>query len=552
MKAMSCKLWAWLVAAWCVGVAEGRALEPKSQWVRARTDYVEVLSDASQSEASEYALQYSAFRHVFAEMIGGAARELPPTVILLFRSRRTFDTYFPQRDEKAGELVSVSNVIDGMPVQAHVLNHSRQRTLRMAYEFEATWALSRLGLGLPVWAGQGTGKVFSTVKLEKGVCVLGDYQAMSLNTWLDSPMPWARFFEINTMSPEYRDRLWMSVYHSQAWAFMHYLWLKDDQGAERFAELVRRLRTEPPMAVALALAGVPEAELKRTLSRYVGRIGRVREFTVDEGAWRAQMQTGAAERAVVGVHLADLLRGFVRPGLAELELAEARAAAPEHPLVREGLAREALARGDREAALALYREAMERKSTNVAAHLASASDWLDQGAGGSEEAGGGGNIAETAIAELRRALEIDPRNEDAYRLLGRALYLRPRIEQADLELLAPSIPLPDTKGLIRYYRALVLGRLQQTAEAHETLAALSVSPTVQADVREQATNRLGQEAFNSLLDRVEKLAGEGKFAEARASAEAARKGPLRAETFQPRLDNVDKWIAATEQQRARK
>lgn len=557
MKVIFTSLRRWACAWVAVGLglfaAELRALEPKSQWVRARTEYVEVFSDASQSEATEYALQYSAFRHVFSEMIGEPARSLPPTVILLFRSRRIFETYFPQVGDKSGDLVSVSNVFDGVPVQAHVLNNTRERTLRISYEFEATWAMSRLGLGLPTWAGQGTGKVFSSVKMEKGVCTFGDYQAMSLNGWLTSPMPWARFFEINEFSKEYRDKLWMGVYHSQSWALMHYLWLRDDQGAERFRELTRRLRTEPGMAVALDLAGVPEAELKRTLSRYVGRMSRVREIKVDEAGWRARMATGAAERAVVGVYLADLLRGFHQRAAAERELAEARVSAPEHPFVREGRAREALARGDRESALTLYREAIERKSTNAIAYIVSARDWLNQGSsGGRDEAGGGGTIAETAIAELRRALEIDPRNEEAHGLLGRALFVRLQITEADLRLLDPGIQMGDTKGIIRYYRALVLGRLKRHAEYQEALAALSVSPTVDADIREQATTRLGQEAYNALLDQVEKLAGEGKFAEARAAATAVRKGALRAEMFQPRLDKVDEWIAATERQRAGK
>lgn len=553
-SALGPKALGWL--ALCLGffAAELGALEPKSQWVRARTPYVEVFSDASQSEATEYALQYSAFRHVFTELVGDPARTLPPTVILLFRNRRTFDAYFPQIGDKSGELVSVSSVADGLPLQAHVLSRTRERTLRMAYEFEATWALSRLGLGLPLWAGQGTGKVFSTVKMARGVCTFGDYQAMALNGWLDSPMPWTRFFEINEGSKEYRDKLWMSVYHSQSWALMHYLWLRDDNGAERFRELVRRVRTEASMAVALDLAGVPEAELKRTLSRHIGRASRVREFKIDEAAWHAQMQTGPAERAVVGVRLADLLRGYLfQVGKAELELNDARAAAPDHPLVRDGRARQAVARGDRGAALALYREAIELKSTNVTAYLTSASDWLDQGrSGGLDEAGGGGIIVETAIAELRRALEIDPRNEEAYRLLGRALFVRPQIAEADLGLLDPGIQLGDTKGGIRYYRALVLGRLKQDAAYQEALAALSVSDTVQPDIREEAANRLGREVFNALLDQVEKLAAAGNFAEARAHAAAARKGALRAELFRPRLDKVDEWIAATERKDARK
>ena len=557
MKVTSSSLRRWACAWVAVGLglfaAELRALEPKSQWVRARTEYVEVFSDASQREATEYALQYAAFRHVFTEMMGEPARKLPPTVIVLFRNRRTFDTYFPKTDDKGGELVTISCIADGLPVQAHVLNNERERTLRMAFEFEATWAMSRLSLGLPVWAAQGTGKVFSTVRMSRGVATVGDYPNSALSSWTNDMVPWPRFFDINQASKEYSDRERMSSYHSQVWAVMHYLWLQDERGTERFYDLVQRVRKEPEMAAALGALGLREAELTKTLSRYAGRANKTRQFKVDEAAWRAQMQTGAAERSVVGVYVADLLRSFRRPGTAELELAQAFLAAPENPIVLEGRAREALARNDREGALALYRDAMERKSTNVTAYLTSADNWLDQGrSGGLDHAGGGGIIAATAQAEIQRALEIDPRNEEAYRLLARALFVRPEIAPADLALLDPGLQLGDTKGFIRYYRALVLKRLKQDAEYEETLAALSVSTTAHANIREQAVNRLGKEVYNGLVARVEKLGAQGKFDEARALAAAARKGPLRAETFQSRLDNVDKWIAATEQQRAGK
>lgn len=544
---------AWVAVGLGIFAAELRALEPKSVWVRARSESVEVFSDASQREATEYALQYAAFRHVFTEMMGEPARKLPPTVIILFRNRRTFDTYFPKTDEKGGELVTISCIADGLPVQAHVLNSERERTLRMAFEFEATWAMSRLSMGLPVWAAQGTGKVFSTVRMSRGVVTVGDYPNSALSAWTNDMVPWSRFFDINQASKEYSDRERMSSYHSQAWALMHFLWLQDERGTERFYDLVQRVRKEPDMAAALGALGLKEADLTKTLNRYVGRANKTRQFKIDEASWGAKLQTGAADRAVVGVYVADLLRSFRRPGTAELELAQAFLAAPENPIVREGRAREALSRNDREGALSLYREAMERNSTNVTAYLTSADNWLDQSrSGGLDHAGGGGNIAATALAEIRRALEIDPRNEEAYRLLGRALFVRPEIAPTDLALLDPGLQLGDTRGSIRYYRALVLKRLKQDAEYEEALAALSTSTTVHGNIREQAVNRLGKEVYNPLVARVEKLGALGKFEEARELAAKARKGALRAETFQPRLDNMEKWIAGTEQQRAGK
>ncbi|MES2696303.1 MAG: hypothetical protein V4773_22720 [Verrucomicrobiota bacterium] len=529
-----------------------RALDPKSKWVRAKTDYVEVLSSASQKEAIEYALQYSAFRYVFGEMMGEKARQLPPTIVVLFRQRREFEANFPPRDKKA-DLVSVSYVADGQPLQAHALDSDRERALRLAFEFETTWAMPRLGYGLPVWAGQGTGKVFSTIKLRGGVCVLGDYFASSVDRWLVAPIPWPRFFDINLLSKEYSNTDGPGSYHSQAWAFMHYLWLSDGQGPERFQQLVERLRTEPEMQAALAVLKIPAADLTKTLSRYTGKMNRTRDFKIDEAAWRARMETGPADRALVGVHLSDLMRGFQQNDAAERELALARVAAPDHPTIREARAREAWARRDWQEALSLYREAIALNSTNFHAYIYSAEDWLNQSSSrGADEAGGGGTITETAIAELRRALQINPYEDHAYRVLARAFYVRPEITEEHLNDLQPGILLGDSTGLIRYYRALVYGRLKKIPEYQAALEALAAAPAIQASLRGEVAVRLGKIHYNVLADAVEKLAGEGRFPEARALVTQARATTLKDADFEQPLGKMVKWLDASERAKTKK
>src|SRR4051794_1098034 len=66
------------------------AMDTKAKWIRVKTDHVEVLSDARQKDAVEFAVQYSAFRHVLGEMIGAPAQKLPASVVLLFENNRQF------------------------------------------------------------------------------------------------------------------------------------------------------------------------------------------------------------------------------------------------------------------------------------------------------------------------------------------------------------------------------------------------------------------------------------------------------------------------------
>lgn len=539
-----------LAALGLVTALPAAALDPKSKWVRAKTAAVEVLSDASQKNASEFAVQYSAFRFVLAEMIGEPARALPPSTVVLFRDRRDFSRYFPSSGDS--RLVSVSTVVDGDAVLAQALDWDREGALRLAFEFETTWALPRMGYRLPIWAAQGTGKVFSTISVKSGRCIFGDYHAGWVNAWEREPIPWPRFFEINPGSQAYSATADSSFYHSQAWALMHWVWLSDERGGDRFARLVAALRDDDTGLRAIeAVTETPVAGLTKKLSVYGRRMTRTREFKFDEAGLRARMETGPADPAIVGLHVADLLTSLDRQWEAEQELVAARTLAPEHPGVREAEARLALRRNDGENALARYREAIALKTRHARSYLISAEDWLNQGtSGGADEAGGGGLAADTAIAELRRALELDPKDARAHRLLARAFYVRPQISEQDIDELAPGVALGDPTGVIRYYRALIWARLKKTESYRAALKELIQVRGIDAAVRNDAAGRLAQLAFNELVERVEQRVADGKFQEARELVTQARQTSLQTPALGNRLIQVEQWIEQAAQRSA--
>lgn len=524
------------------------AVETGNPWIRAQTEYAEVFTDVAPKEAVEFCVQYSAFRHALAEMLGERARALPPTVIVLFRSERDFGRYFPS-GKRGEELMSVNTIADGVSVQGLVLNRDRERALRVAFEFETTWALGRAGFVLPLWAAQGTGKVFSTVLIRGDTCVVGDYHAASLKDWVVQPIPWPRFFEVNESSMEYRDAKGPNAYHSQTWALMHYLWMNDERGPERFRELVERLPREGAERALEAALGLSMKELTTRVKQAIGKVDRTRAIPFDAVGLRARVESGPADPAIVAVRVSDLLRGFLlRRDDADKELAVARAGAPEHPLVLEAMGRQAVARGDRTRALEHYREAIERGSRNVTAYLVSAESWLDGvSRNGQDEAGGGGIFADKAIADVRRALELEPRNDHAYRTLGRALFVRPEISEQLVEELAPGVALGDPTGTIRYFRALLFVRLKNNERYKAELTGLAAAPEIREELRQEAAERLGVVAYNELADQVEPLVASGKFDEAKAMVAVARKNGPRDATFEQRVAQVEQWIEGARQ-----
>ncbi len=495
-------------------VAVVAAADPKAKWVRAKTDYVDVLSDASQKEAIEFAVQYSAFRHVFAAMLGPAAQKLPVTTVLLFRDNRLIETLSPGKKGDF-EKVSFRSEIDGNVLLAQSLAGDRERALQMAFEFEAMWALPRLGYYLPLWAAQGTGRVFATVKVRRGVCVFGGYDSSALEAWTRDPLPWPRFAEINQRSPEYSDTRQLGTYLSQAQTVMHRVWLEDDQGRERFAQLAALLRRSPDLAAIEAGLGIAAKDLTLQLTRHARRSAREREFPLDEAGLRARMETGAAPPVVIALQMANLFFGANQVDEADRELAAAKALAPTAAVVLEALARRELLRRDARSAVELYREAITQGSVNPRAFLFSANERLNQTSSGQvDRAGQGGIFADESIAEIRQFLKLSPGYPEAYVTLGRAFYLRPEITEEHIKEIAPGIEAGDDAGQVRFYRVLLFDRLKRYAEARADLQVLLEAPRTVPAIRQQAQQRVGEITFNETVGKVNELVAAGRFSEA--------------------------------------
>ncbi len=517
----------------------------KANWVRAKADFVEVLSDASQKEANEFALRYSAFRFAFATMVGPAAQKLPPTMVLLLRDNRLIEGLTPGKDGNF-EKVSFRTEVDGQVLLAQALAGDRDRALQMAFEFEAMWALPHLGYYLPLWAAQGTGRVFSTVRVRRGVCVFGSYENDAIGEWMNDPLPWPRFVEINQASPEYREARRLGGFLSQAWTVMHRVWLADDRGGERFAELATLLRTVPDLAALETFLGAPAKDLSAQLSRYARRGAKEREFPFDEAGLRARMETGPAPPVAVALQLSNLFFGAGKMDEAERELAVAQALAPTAAAVIEASARRELRRRDERRAAELYREAMAQGSTNPRAFLVSAGERLNQTSSGRiDRAGQGGIFADESLGEIRRLLEIHPGNPEAYVALGRALYLRPTISDEHIKELGVGVGPADDTGQARFYRVLLFERLQRYAEALDDLKVLLEAPRTAPSVRQQAQRRVGEIAFNETLEKVNEFVGAGRFPEAQVLI-TARRALSGGEAQAANFERLSKWVSDTE------
>ena len=459
-------------------------------WLRLKCADFSIYTDATRRDLENFALTYAAFRQISREVLLPPDAAVPPSTILLFRRHDALKKHTAPLKDRDMKIGAFSLVVDDHILTALSVDGDREDAQETLFEFETIWTLGRLGYSLPTWIAQGAGEVFSSLKVEKTHAVLGKNPGRFDH---ELSIPWKRFFRINEASPEYKGDKDAGAFHAQAWAVMHWVLLHEN-GRERF----QRVASEHSLLHAdkeiVSVLDCPVSDLTRELYRSsVGRL-QTRKFPFDENALRATWTVEPAPPFEVVAYRADLLAAARKTEEARAELTRAAALAPDEPPVLEALARFALREGDAETAISHYRRAMEFGSKNSIPLLRSASAWLDESQlGGGDVAGNAGSNAAKAIGEIREVLSREPRNLDAYALLGRALFVSNKLNAKDLDELSPGIVPGDDGARVRFYRALLFLRLNQINRAAEDLRAIIADPSVSSLQRNRAESVLTRE-----------------------------------------------------------
>ena len=254
-----------------------------------------------------------------------------------------------------------------------------------------------------------------------------------------------------------------------------------------------------------------------------------------------------ASEAEVLVTTADLLVATGRLAGANVNLDRARGLDPELPAVKDAWARRMLRDRRLPEAIQLYREAIAAGTKNVAAYLRSADARLDDArTRGRDVAGEGGIAAVTAADELRRAIALNPGSAEAYRLLGRALYVSPQVTLDQIAELSRGVFLGESGPSIRLYRAGLYDRLNQTEDAVKDLRHILVDPDVSPQIQRLAELQLAGLSFQRDRKRVEVEVKANDHAAARLVLDAAKGLPEcdpAAEDYQRLRDWIDEGEA---------
>ena len=165
----------------------------------------------------------------------------------------------------------------------------------------------------------------------------------------------------------------------------------------------------------------------------------------------------------------------------------------------------------------------------------------DNQVAGSLSPGAGGNDSLAAIAEIHRALSLDPGNRLAYEVLARAFYIAPTVTGAEIAELDRAIG-GDEEGMrLRVWRDALQGRLGWTPAARADLQAAIAAARTPPDARFLAKSLLQVAQFDADQVRIEQLVQAGNVDEARKLIDQWRAGSLSG-LYTAKLGELDGWL----------
>ncbi len=508
-----------LCASFVLALGRPDRLAAAPPWLKIETPDVRIYSDGSKGDVLDFAVHYTAFRQAFKLLIAPPGRMPPPATVMLFRKLDTLQGYLSQVGRKGDNLVEFTISVGSKEMFALALSGDLEQALTTAFEGDTTGMLRQVGYFLPLWMSQGTGEVLSSLQLGRGNYEIGeDEDRFTQPMEREQPIPWDKFFELSRESEEYRGRKdhFTGIYQAQAWGIMNAVLLGGGSPRDRFAKLASEVHgRDSDRAAVAALAGVGADRLDRMVWR--GRAAHNLKFPFDRAAVRAGLKVVPAPDFEVKVQLADLLAGARDPVAADRMLDEAVALAPNAAAVKEALGRRALRNRDRYAAALVFREAIAAGSVDAQAYQFSAEQRIDDArSNGRDVAGGGGDDALRALAEIHRSLALLPGEMGSYLLLVRALYVAPTVTDAALAELTPALADQDQGAAVRLYRSQIYERLGKVDEEIDDLRLVLADPHAPDPVKESAEAALRRVVFEGDRKQVEALVAAGKFADANA------------------------------------
>lgn len=343
-------------------------------WIEVRSPNFVVLTDAGEKQARHIAGQFERMRNVFHTAFPKAAVDSSsPIVVLALRDRKGFQSLEPETYLAKGQM-DLAGLFLRTPEKNYVLlrlDAQGEHPYATIYHEYTHFLMGNAAAWLPLWVNEGLAEFFQNTDIhEKGVN-LGQPSADDILFLRQNRMiPLETLFAVDAKSPYYHEEQKASVFYSESWALIDFLYFADQaQHMHRLADYVDLVSKHVDPVVAGERAFGDLRQFKKVLDAYVEH-GNYQYFrvqaavAVDEASFQARTLSPSEANAARADFLACNDRGKDARALLETVLRDD----PKNAEARETMGYLEFHDGNNEAARKWYGEAVQLDSQSYLAH----------------------------------------------------------------------------------------------------------------------------------------------------------------------------------------
>ncbi|HXI43835.1 MAG TPA: tetratricopeptide repeat protein [Bryobacteraceae bacterium] len=376
------------------------------QWLKLTSSHFELYTTAGEKKGREAILFFEQVRDFFGKARGNAKPvTTAPVRIIAFRSDKE---YKPYRISESADAF----YLDGYDRDYIVMRNITEESYPVAVHEFTHLLIKHAGIEVPIWFNEGLADVYSSLKpmgkkVLIGSLIPGRIYPLQQNKWI----PFDALTAVDAKSPYYNEKVRAGIFYAESWALVHMLFLSDQYRAQ-FNKLMAALASGLPASTAFWQTYAKTLEqVQQDLEQYMRGTrfnGMLFDIKLEKSAEEPDIEP--ASELESGMVLADLLALTSKRDAAKEAYGALAQANPKRWEVEEGLAQLAWRGRNLEEAKKHFARAEELGSTNPRMYF-DYSMVLHQT--------DGQDIS--AIAALKKAIELDPEYQDAHYYLAFSL-----------------------------------------------------------------------------------------------------------------------------------
>lgn len=250
------------------------ALGQSSGWLQVRSPHFLVISNASEKNARQAALQFEGMRSVFQTVFPDANLDtVEPMLGLAVQDKATLRTLEPAAYLGQGQLNLVGLFLPALERNyvLVLLNVGGIRAYGPIYHEYAHFVFGRTHQWMPLWLSEGIAEFYQNTEILDGKVRIGKGDPYT-HTVLErnALLPLATLLAVDQHSSYYHEQDKGSIFYAESWALTHFLKDKDSlESTHRLNDYLDLLQTKVDPVTAATQAFGDLDQLQQDLRKYV-------------------------------------------------------------------------------------------------------------------------------------------------------------------------------------------------------------------------------------------------------------------------------------------